>query len=141
MGVVTSSIAAKFAFFPPTPPSYTVVADEVTGRLSVPELSASLAALPAGSRRRVGDVDVLRLRTRRGNEIVAMYVKSLSKAGGGAAGAPLTLLYSHGNAADIGQMVELFLELSIHLRVNVVGCVDSLAWKLCPFLMLTLNKN
>ncbi|CAN4081748.1 unnamed protein product [Withania somnifera] len=32
-----------------------------------------------------------------------------------------TLLYSHGNAADLGQMYELFIELSIHLRVNVLG--------------------
>lgn len=32
-----------------------------------------------------------------------------------------TLLYSHGNAADLGQMYELFIELSIHLRVNLLG--------------------
>ncbi|PKU61278.1 hypothetical protein MA16_Dca029066 [Dendrobium catenatum] len=32
-----------------------------------------------------------------------------------------TLLYSHGNAADLGQMYELFIELSIHLRVNLMG--------------------
>ena len=121
---MTSSIAAKFAFFPPSPPSYTVVADEITGRLSMPELSAALSALPTGSRWRVGDVDVLRLRTRRGNEIVAMYVRSQAKPVGGSSGGPLTLLYSHGNAADIGQMTELFLELSIHLRVNVMGFVD-----------------
>jgi pimeloyl-ACP methyl ester carboxylesterase len=32
-----------------------------------------------------------------------------------------TLLYSHGNAADLGQMYELFIELSIHLKVNLMG--------------------
>ncbi|KAL0461728.1 UNVERIFIED_CONTAM: Alpha/beta hydrolase domain-containing protein 17A [Sesamum latifolium] len=32
-----------------------------------------------------------------------------------------TVLYSHGNAADLGQMYELFIELSIHLRVNLLG--------------------
>lgn len=32
-----------------------------------------------------------------------------------------TVLYSHGNAADLGQMYELFIELSIHLRVNFIG--------------------
>ncbi|MQM12471.1 hypothetical protein Taro_045393, partial [Colocasia esculenta] len=125
MGGVTSSIAAKFAFFPPSPPSYTVVADEGSGRLSVPEIAGVLAALPSGSRRRVGDVDVLRLRTRRGNEIVAMYVRTLARPSGGGGGTPLTLLYSHGNAADIGQLLELFLELSVHLRVNIMGCVHS----------------
>ncbi|KAI3669691.1 hypothetical protein L6452_41029 [Arctium lappa] len=31
MGTVTSSMAAKFAFFPPSPPSYTVVEDESSG--------------------------------------------------------------------------------------------------------------
>ncbi|XP_078446235.1 alpha/beta-Hydrolases superfamily protein isoform X2 [Wolffia australiana] len=121
MGVVTSSIAAKFAFFPPSPPSYSVVADEINGRISIPEVSASLAALPARSRRRVGDVDVLRLRTRRGNEIVAVYVRYLTKEGAGSTVGPLTLLYSHGNASDIGHMMDIFLELSVHLRVNVMG--------------------
>jgi hypothetical protein len=37
--------------------------------------------------------------------------------------AGLTLLYSHGNAADLGQMHELFVELSVHLRINVLGSV------------------
>ncbi|KAF8658484.1 hypothetical protein HU200_058938 [Digitaria exilis] len=36
-------------------------------------------------------------------------------------GARLTLLYSHGNAADLGQMYELFVELSAHLNVNLMG--------------------
>uniref|UniRef100_A0A0D9YNK3 Serine aminopeptidase S33 domain-containing protein n=1 Tax=Oryza glumipatula TaxID=40148 RepID=A0A0D9YNK3_9ORYZ len=54
-----------------------------------------------------------RLRTKRGTEVVAMYVRQ--------AGARLTLLYSHGNAADLGQMFELFVELSAHLNVNLMG--------------------
>uniref|UniRef100_A0A0V0GUZ8 Putative ovule protein n=1 Tax=Solanum chacoense TaxID=4108 RepID=A0A0V0GUZ8_SOLCH len=33
----------------------------------------------------------------------------------------MTLLYSHGNAADIGQMFQFFIELSDRLRVNVMG--------------------
>ncbi|PNT66066.1 hypothetical protein BRADI_3g06620v3 [Brachypodium distachyon] len=36
-------------------------------------------------------------------------------------GAKLTLLYSHGNAADLGQMYELFVELSAHLNINLMG--------------------
>ncbi|KAI4352200.1 hypothetical protein L6164_006474 [Bauhinia variegata] len=102
MGGVTSSIAAKFAFFPPNPPSYTVIADEARGgQLLIPEVP------------RKDNVDVLKLRTRRGNEIVAVYVKH-HKANG-------TMLYSHGNAADLGQMFELFVELSNRLRLNVMG--------------------
>lgn len=99
MGGVTSSIAAKFAFFPPYPPSYHLICEE--GRWYIPEVS------------RRDDVDVLKLRTRRGNEIVAVYVKHPK--------ASATLLYSHGNAADLGQMFELFVELSLRLRVNLMG--------------------
>lgn len=102
MGGVTSSIAAKFAFFPPNPPSYTLVADDSRGgRFHIPEIP------------RRDDVDVLKLRTRRGNEIVAVHVKHPR--------ASATLLYSHGNAADLGQMFELFSELSARLRVNLMG--------------------
>ncbi|CAM6022887.1 unnamed protein product [Sphagnum balticum] len=101
MGAVTSSVAARFAFFPPTPPSYQVIEDEATGKLRLSE------AVPRE------DVDVMRLPTKRGTEIVALYVKHPT--------ANLTLLYSHGNAADLGQMHELFVELSVHLRINVLG--------------------
>ncbi|ONI17218.1 hypothetical protein PRUPE_3G146300 [Prunus persica] len=102
MGGVTSSIAAKFAFFPPNPPSYRVVPDESCGGvLYIPEVP------------RRDDVDVIKLRTRRGNEIVAVHVKHPK--------ASATMLYSHGNAADLGQMFELFVELSARLRVNLMG--------------------
>jgi abhydrolase domain-containing protein 17 len=130
MGGVTSTIAARFAFFPPTPPSYTVVvADAATGRLAIPEISRA----PSRRRRRDGagaggsssassvvaaaeeedGAEVVRLRTRRGNEIVGVYVRH--------ARASATVLYSHGNAADLGQMYGLFVELSRRLRVNLFG--------------------
>ncbi|KAK9108327.1 hypothetical protein Syun_024338 [Stephania yunnanensis] len=101
MGGVTSSMAAKFAFFPPSPPSYKLVTDELTGL-------TTLSTFPHRE-----NVDVLKLATRRGTEIVAIYVRYPM--------ASSTLLYSHGNAADLGQMYELFIELSIHLRVNLMG--------------------
>ncbi|RLN25514.1 alpha/beta hydrolase domain-containing protein 17C-like [Panicum miliaceum] len=125
MGGVTSTIAARFAFFPPTPPSYTVVvADAATGRLAIPEISRA----PGRRRRRDGGggdsssaaaaeeedgTEVVRLRTSRGNEIVGVYVRH--------ARASATMLYSHGNAADLGQMYGLFVELSRRLRVNLFG--------------------
>ncbi|PQQ17067.1 protein ABHD17B [Prunus yedoensis var. nudiflora] len=59
------------------------------------------------------DVDVVKLSTKKGNEIVAMFVKNPC--------ASLTLLYSHGNAADLGQMYHIFTELSLHLGVNLMG--------------------
>lgn len=101
MGGVTSSMAAKFAFFPPNPPSYKLVNDDVTGLLL-------LSPFPHRE-----NVEVLKLPTRKGTEIVAMYVRHPM--------ATSTVLYSHGNAADLGQMYELFIELSIHLRVNLLG--------------------
>ncbi|XP_061953321.1 uncharacterized protein LOC133675831 isoform X3 [Populus nigra] len=101
MGGVTSSMAAKLAFFPPNPPSYKLIKDDATGILLLEHFSHR------------ENVDVLRLPTRRGTEIVAVYVRYPM--------ATSTLLYSHGNAADIGQMYELFMELSIHLRVNLMG--------------------
>ncbi|MCL7051846.1 hypothetical protein MKW94_015289 [Papaver nudicaule] len=101
MGGVTSSVAAKLAFFPPNPPSYKLVTDEVT----------SIMTLNTYPHRE--NVEILKLPTRRGNEIAALYVRNPM--------ATSTLLYSHGNAADLGQMYELFIELSIHLRVNLMG--------------------
>ena len=56
---------------------------------------------------------MVRLRTRRGNEIVGVHVRH--------ARASATMLYSHGNAADLGQMYGLFAELSRRLRVNIFG--------------------
>lgn len=98
---MTSTMAAKFAFFPPNPASYKVVADESTGKLRVTDVAER------------ENVDVLKLNTKRGTEIVAVYIKNPA--------ASLTVLYSHGNAADLGQMYELFSELSVHLRVNLMG--------------------
>ncbi|XP_061349331.1 uncharacterized protein LOC133294626 isoform X3 [Gastrolobium bilobum] len=113
MGGVTSSIAAKFAFFPPQPPSYTVVfsdqASTVAAEVSPPPPPRiSIPEVPMKD-----NVDVLKLRSRRGNEIVAVYVKYHRPT--------CTMLYSHGNAADLGQMFELFVELSNRLRLNVMG--------------------
>ncbi|OAY65558.1 Alpha/beta hydrolase domain-containing protein 17C, partial [Ananas comosus] len=101
MGGVTSSMASKLAFFPPQPASYEVARDAETGLVT-------LSRFPHRE-----NVEVLRLPTRRGNHIVALHVRNPFAAS--------TLLYSHGNAADLGHMYDLFLELSIHLRVNVLG--------------------
>lgn len=102
MGNATSSVAAKFAFFPPNPPLYTLFMDESSGRLRISEIAHQRE-----------DVDVVKLNTKKGNSIIAMYVKNKS--------ATLTVLYSHGNAADLGQMYPLFTELSVHLGVNLMG--------------------
>ncbi|CAK7335239.1 unnamed protein product [Dovyalis caffra] len=106
MGVVTSTMAAKFAFFPPSPPSYELE-EECGGK----KLRIVTGAGVHNSNRE--NVDVLTLETKRGNHVVAVYFKNPA--------ASLTVLYSHGNAADLGQMYDLFCELSLHLRVNLMG--------------------
>jgi hypothetical protein len=58
------------------------------------------------------NVDVHALPTRAGTRVVAAFWRHPS--------ARLTLLYSHGNAADLGQMLGLFMELRSHLRVNIM---------------------
>nr|XP_043614519.1 alpha/beta hydrolase domain-containing protein 17B-like [Erigeron canadensis] len=100
MGAMTSTVAAKFAFFPPEPPSYTVV-EEGDGKMKM-----------VGVIERE-NVDVLKVKTKRGSEIVAAYIKNPV--------AKLTMVYSHGNAADLGQMFDLFCQLSLHLKVNLMG--------------------
>eukprot|EP00249_Psilotum_nudum_P017026 c26116_g2_i1 orf=732-1652(-) len=101
MGGVTSSVAAKFAFFPPSPPSYALEKDQITGKWKLSDGGLQ------------ENVDVMWLKTRRGNSIVALYIRNPT--------ARLTVLYSHGNAADLGQLYDLFVELSILLRVNLMG--------------------
>lgn len=101
MGGVTSSVAAKMAFFPPTPPSYALVEDPAAG-------VTTLAGQPHRE-----NVEVLRLPTRRGNTVAALYVRHPDAAS--------TVLYSHGNAADLGQLYDLFVQLKVNLKVNLMG--------------------
>ena len=114
MGAMTSSMAAKFAFFPPSPPSYEVVEEEGGGD-GCGGVKLKLR-MTGGVETRRENGDVLRLKTKRGNEVVAVYIRNPS--------ASLTVLHSHGNAADLGQMYDLFTELSIHLRVNFMGSLS-----------------
>ncbi|CAN6448101.1 unnamed protein product [Victoria cruziana] len=101
MGNVTSGVAARFAFFPPDPPSYDVYRDQ--GKFFLSGVAPDK------------NMDVHMLETKGGNKIVAAFWRHPV--------AKFTILYSHGNAADLGQMMELFFELRTHLRVNIM-CYD-----------------
>ncbi|XP_054795405.1 uncharacterized protein LOC129300839 [Prosopis cineraria] len=100
MGNVTGGVAAKFAFFPPDPPTYDVHR-EPDGKIVFSGITADR------------NMDVHLIETRSGNKVVAMFWRQPS--------ARFTILYSHGNAADLGQMQELFNALRAHLRVNIMG--------------------
>ncbi|KAM1277247.1 hypothetical protein ACFX13_030376 [Malus domestica] len=87
---MSSMMMAKFAFFTPNLPSYKPITDDHTGLLLLSPFSHR------------ENVEVLKLPTRHGIKVVAIHIRH-----------PLaisTLLYSHGNAADLGHMYELFTE-------------------------------
>lgn len=104
MGCVLSNVAAKFAFFPPSPPTYHVYKDG-EGKY--------LFRGGGGEEQEHEQVEVHSLESKSGNRIIAIYLRNPY--------ARLTLLYSHGNAADLGQLYHLFLQLRNRLRVNLIG--------------------
>ena len=111
MGCMVSQLAAKFAFFPPSPPTYQIKKRD-DGKLTV--VSSSTPSMPIPNADDTS-LDVLLIDTKRGNKIVAFYLRNPY--------ARLTLLYSHGNAADLGQLYDLFVQLKLNLRVNLMGSV------------------
>ncbi|KAL1207141.1 Alpha/beta hydrolase domain-containing protein WAV2 [Cardamine amara subsp. amara] len=100
MGNMTANLAAKFAFFPP-PPTYDVSKDLETGELMFTGVTPEKS------------MNVHQLTSKSGNKVVATFWKHPF--------ARFTILYSHGNAADLGQLVDLFIELRAHLRVNIMS--------------------
>lgn len=104
-----SNLAAKFAFFPPSPATYEVKKRDSDGKF-VAVSTAAAVPIPQGDDPLL---NVHVIETKRGNKIVAFYLKNPY--------ARLTVLYSHGNAADLGQLYDLFVQLKINLRVNLMG--------------------
>ncbi|KAL6999991.1 hypothetical protein U1Q18_001141 [Sarracenia purpurea var. burkii] len=94
-------LVAKCAFFPPSLATYSVKKCDGDGGKAVAVSTAALI-------RDDSSLDVLLLDTKRVNKIVAFYLRNPS--------ARLTLLYSHGNAADLGQLYDLFVQLKANLR-------------------------
>jgi len=114
MGCLVSQLASKFAFFPPSPSTYAVKKCD-SGKLSAVSTAGSMPVPIGGDNNGSpsSSLDVLLLDTKRGNKIVAFYLRNPC--------ARLTLLYSHGNAADLGQLFDLFVQLKANLRVNLMG--------------------
>ncbi|KAK6934940.1 hypothetical protein RJ641_035095 [Dillenia turbinata] len=108
MGCSLSHLASKFAFFPPSPPTYKIKKRE-DGKLIVVSSSSTCSISPCED----NSLDVRLIDTKKGNKIVAFYFRNPY--------ARLTLLYSHGNAADLGQLYDLFVQLKVNLRVNLIG--------------------
>ncbi|KAF7137530.1 hypothetical protein RHSIM_Rhsim07G0132300 [Rhododendron simsii] len=106
MGCLISHLASKLAFFPPSPPTYSLK-NSSDGKLAAVSTASSTPVADDGS------LDVLLVDTKRGNKIVAFYLRNPC--------ARLTLLYSHGNAVDLGQLFDLFVQIKANLRVNLIG--------------------
>ncbi|XP_020080617.1 uncharacterized protein LOC109704267 [Ananas comosus] len=111
---LSASLVYPSSSSPPPPPTVAPAPLIVSSSPAGANSCFAVGHLPCGSSTPAGAtnvrrlVEVLRLPTRCGNHIAALHVRNPLAAS--------TLLYSHGNAADLGHMYDLFLELSIHLR-------------------------
>lgn len=103
-----SRIASKLAFLPPEP-TYTLMCDESGSRWT---LHLSERADWQYSAREKDAIECFMTRTSRGNRIACMFVRCSPNA-------RYTLLFSHGNAVDLGQMSSFYIGLGSRINCNV----------------------
>lgn len=127
----SENVAKAMAFFPPEPPSYDVVRDE-EGRATGARMCAERAAPEAHARafqRVLDECEVWTCETSRGNEIVVMTCEpprarvstgSEEEARAERDAASVTVLYSHGNAVDAGEIAPFARKLAQQLGCRVV---------------------
>ncbi|XP_070809480.1 alpha/beta hydrolase domain-containing protein 17C isoform X2 [Pituophis catenifer annectens] len=113
-----SRIAAKLAFLPPEP-TYTVMQleqQESAATVGTPTSSCSLHLTERAdwqySQRELDAVEVFFSRTARDNRLGCMFVRC-------APSSRYTLLFSHGNAVDLGQMCSFYIGLGSRINCNV----------------------
>ncbi|MEE6487391.1 hypothetical protein FKM82_014880 [Ascaphus truei] len=117
-------IAAKLAFLPP-PPTYAIVQEADTpagpaggsvrsgaGIMGRWKLHLTDRADFQYTQRELDTVEVFMTKSSRGNRIACMYIRC-------APGARFTLLFSHGNAVDLGQMSSFYLGLGTRINCNI----------------------
>uniref|UniRef100_A0A1A7YXQ8 Alpha/beta hydrolase domain-containing protein 17B n=1 Tax=Iconisemion striatum TaxID=60296 RepID=A0A1A7YXQ8_9TELE len=103
-----SKIASKLAFLPPEP-TYSLMCDESGSRWT---LHLSERADWQYSAREKDAIECFMTRTSRGNRIACMFVRCSPNA-------RYTLLFSHGNAVDLGQMSSFYIGLGSRINCNV----------------------
>lgn len=104
-----SRIAAKLAFLPPEP-TYTLIPnEEVKSKF---QLQLNEKAEWPYSERDKDTIESFYTRTSRGTKIACIFVKCASNA-------RYTLLFSHGNAVDLGQMSSFYLGLGSRINCNI----------------------
>ncbi|XP_055514966.1 alpha/beta hydrolase domain-containing protein 17B-like [Leucoraja erinacea] len=103
-----SRIAAKLAFLPPEP-TYVAVADETGSSWT---LRFTERAEWQYGQRELDCTDIFLTRTSRGNRIACMFIRCSPTA-------RFTLLFSHGNAVDLGQMSSFYIGLGTRINCNI----------------------
>ncbi|XP_046341169.1 alpha/beta hydrolase domain-containing protein 17B-like [Haliotis rubra] len=103
-----SRIAAKLAFLPPEP-TYSLVSDEAGSRYS---LHLKDRAEWQYTQRELDCIEVFMTRTARGNQISCMFARCSPNA-------RFTILFSHGNAVDLGQMSSFYIGLGSRINCNI----------------------
>ena len=102
-----SRIAAKLAFLPPEP-TYQI-SDEAGEEH---QLHLTERAEWQYTHRELDTIEVFRTRTRRGNNVACMYVRNSDNPN-------YTILFTHGNAVDLGQMSSFFVGLGSRINCNI----------------------
>lgn len=100
-------IAAKLAFLPPEP-TYSFIPDETNSKFT---LSLTEKAEWQYSQRELEAIEVFYTRTSRGNRIGCMFIRAPNP--------KFTILFSHGNAVDLGQMSSFYLGLGTRINCNI----------------------
>ncbi|CAG9136777.1 unnamed protein product [Plutella xylostella] len=101
-------IAAKLAFLPPEP-TYAFTPDETGSKFSI---TLTERAEWQYSEREKENIEGFYSRTTRGNRIACLFVRCSPNA-------RFTILFSHGNAVDLGQMSSFYLGLGTRINCNI----------------------
>jgi len=104
-----SKIAAKLAFLPPEP---TYALEESEDKAANPRLVLHDRAEWQYSERERESLEAFYVRTSRGNRIACMFVRCSPNA-------RYTILHSHGNAVDLGQMSSFYMGLGSRINCNI----------------------
>lgn len=111
------NVSGKLAFCPPTPSTYEVKQHSDGQReLYIQPLDPMYRKVLQCT------VSIIKTKPRTGGgggqDIITAFVPYKSRAG---AAAKLTLLFSHGNAVDLGQMLPVFRDMASTLKINVMA--------------------
>lgn len=115
---LTDAVSSRLAFFPPQPPSYKLAQHGDGERETfIQPLQPHVKRVPRARVHQLGS---------KKETIVAVFIPGAGApagSGGAAAsqGVRWTLLHSHGNAVDLGEMLPLYEELARLLRCNVLS--------------------